>query len=95
VFFTGQVPLVTGELAEKFLLVHPVLEGLAPVDEDDGNLVIVEAAKLGIAVDIDLAPIKPAALVQLAQAFFDDLAEMTSSAGIHHNLARLRHGWEV
>jgi hypothetical protein len=73
------------------LLVHPVFESLSPVDENHGNLVVVETAHLGVRIDVDLTPVKTAALVQLHQAFFDNLAEMTSLAGINNDLAYGRH----
>jgi len=77
------------QLAEEFLLVHPVLEGLAAINEHHRNFVIVKAAKIGVGVDVDFAPFEAATLVQLGQGFLHDLAEMTSAAGIKDDFAGL------
>jgi len=44
--------VLAGELAQEFPLVHAVLKGLASVDEDHGNFVVVLAAEFKIAVDV-------------------------------------------
>jgi hypothetical protein len=86
---------LTYQLAEEFLFVHAVLKRFVAVDEDDGNLVVVEAAEFGVGVDVHLAPAEAAALVEFDEAFLDDFAEMTPLAGIHDDLAGLRHGGGV
>ena len=73
---------LAGELPQEFLLVHAVLERFAAIDEDDGNLVVVLAAKIGIGVNIHIAPVEAAALMELDEALLDDFAEMTAPAGI-------------
>lgn len=82
---------LAGQLAEEFLFVHVVLERFAAVDKDNWNFVGVESADLGVGVNIDLAPGEAASLMQLDDAFLDDLAEVASFARIHNDLARLRH----
>ena len=77
------------------MLVHSVFEGFAAVNEDDRDFVSELAAKLIVAVDIDLLPIKTAATMELGKAFLHDLAKMTSLARIEDNPARLRHGASV
>jgi hypothetical protein len=89
---------LAGELPQKFLLVHPVLEGFAAIDEDDGDLVVVLAAEFGIGVNIHIAPVETAALVEFDEALLDDLAEVTPLARIDddfpvlHNLGSVA-GW--
>lgn len=83
---------LAGELAQKVLLTHAVLKGLVPIDEDDGNFVVVLPAKLVVAVDVYFAPSEAAAARQFRQAFFDDFTEMTSFARVNYYVAWL-HGW--
>ncbi len=83
---------LSSEFAQEFLLVHPILEGFASVDENDWNLVIVEAAEFRVGVDVDLAPVEAAAFVQLRQALLDDFAQVASATGIHDDLTGIRHG---
>ena len=40
---------LVGQLAQKFLLVHVIFEGLAAIDENDRDFVAELAAELGIA----------------------------------------------
>jgi hypothetical protein len=84
----------SAQFAEKFLLVHAVLEGFAAVDEDYGDFVRVEASDFGIGVDVDLTPTVAAALLELDETLFDDFAEMTSLAGINYDFPRQRHAKE-
>ena len=85
----------TGEFAKKFLLVQAVLEGFAAVDEHHRNFVIVEAAELAVGIHVDLTQSKAAALVELDEAFLDDLTEMTTLPGIQDDLSGIRHGQKV
>jgi hypothetical protein len=91
-------PTLTGQFLEEFLFVHAVLEGLAAVDEDDGDLVVVLAAQFGVGVDVYLSPLEAAALMEFDEALLNDLAEMAPFAGIHddfpvlHNQGSLA-GW--
>jgi hypothetical protein len=82
----------TGQLAQEVLLVHAVLESFAAVDEDDGDFVGVAAADFGVGIYVDFAPDEAAAFLELDEAFLDNLAEMTSFAGIDDDFARLGHG---
>src|SRR5208282_4316497 len=68
----------SAKLAEEFLFVHPVLKSFAPVDEDHGNLIVIQPPDFCVGVHVDFTPAKPAPPVQLDQTLFDDLAEMTS-----------------
>jgi hypothetical protein len=83
------------ELAQKLLLIHVILEGLAAINEDYWNLVIVLAAKVGVGVNVNLAPGKTAAAGKLGEALFHDFAKMTSLARINDNVSRLRHCAEI
>lgn len=83
------------EFSQEFLLVHPVLESLPAVDEDNRNFVVVKAPEFRVGVHVHLAPCETAPLVKFGQALLDDLAEMAPLAGIHDNLVALRHGTGV
>lgn len=82
------------QLAQKFLLVHTVLESLAPVDKHHGDLIVIKPSDFGVGVHVDLTPGKAASLMQLFDLFLNDFAEMTPLAGINDDLARLRHARE-
>ena len=82
---------LAGEFAEEFFLVHAVLEGLAAVNEDDRDLVVVLAAEFGVSVYVNLAPGEAAPAGELVEALFHHLAEMAAFAGIHDDCARLWH----
>jgi len=47
------------------------------VDEDNGDLVVILATKVGVGVDIYLAPVEAAALMEFYEALLNDFAEMT------------------
>src|SRR5713101_9535997 len=94
----GRLWQSAGEFPQKFLLIHAVLERLAAVDEDDGDLVVVLAAEVGIGVNVHIAPLKAAALMEFDEALLDDFAEMTALAGIDDNFPVLHNlgsvaGW--
>ena len=86
---------LAGELPQKLLFVHAVLERFATVDEDDGDLVVVLAAEVGIGVNIHIAPLKAAALVKFDEALLDDFAEMTPLAGINDDFPVLHNSGSV
>ena len=86
---------LAGQLAQEFALIHVVLEGFAAVDEDDGDFVGELAAELLVGVDIDFLPAEQAAALELDQAFFDDLAEMTALPRVDEDLAGVGHGRSV
>jgi hypothetical protein len=99
--FTLRTPRITrnadgscGQFAEKFLLVHAVLEGFAAVDEDHGDFIVIEPADLGVGIHVDFVPGEAASFVEFDEALLDDFAEMTSLPGIDNNLPRLRHAGE-
>ena len=83
---------LTGQFAEEFVLVQPILERLAPVDENNGNLIGELSSQLIVAVHVDLAQGKPSAAMQLGERFFHDLAQVAAFAGVNDHLAGLRHG---
>lgn len=80
-----------GQFAEEFLLVHAVLKGLAAIDEDYGHFIVIEASHFGVGVDVDFTPGETASLVELDDALFDNLAEMTSLAGVNNDFPGLHH----
>jgi hypothetical protein len=71
---------LAGEAAKEFLFVHPVLEGFVPVDEYDWHLVVELPAQLIVGIDVDLAPMKAAAPVQLDQTLLYHLTKMATLA---------------
>jgi hypothetical protein len=71
-----------------------VLKGFAAIDENYGNLVVIAVPDFGVGVYVDFTPGEAATLVELDDALFDDLAEMTSLAGINDDFARLLHSKE-
>src|SRR5215470_16371493 len=83
------------ELAEEFPFVHPVLESLAAVDEDDWDLVGELAAQLFVGVYVDFLPAEQASALELDEAFLDDLAQMTALASVDQDLASVRHARSV
>ena len=95
---SGQLRESAGQLPQEFLFIHAVLERFATVDEDDGDLVVVLAAEVGIGVNIHIAPVETAALMEFDEALLDDFAEMTPLPGIDdyfpmlHNSGSLA-GW--
>src|SRR4029077_10643482 len=89
--YSSEIDLA-GEFAQKFPLVHAVLEGFAAVDEDDGDFVVKLAADFVIGINVDFTPGEAAMAGKLDQAFLDDFAEMASLAGVNHDLAGGWHG---
>jgi hypothetical protein len=82
---------LAGELAEEFLLVHAVLEGFAPVDEDDWNFIVELAAQFVIGVDVDLVPGETAAARKFAEALFHHFTQVASFARVDDNTAEIWH----
>jgi hypothetical protein len=87
-------PPSAGEFAEEVGFVHAVLEGFAAVNEDDGDFVGELAAELFVAVDVDVLPGEAATAMQFGESLFDDLAEVTSFAGVDDDLTGLGHSGE-
>jgi hypothetical protein len=86
---------LAGEAAEKFLLVHAVLEGLMAIDEDYRDLVVELAAKFRVGVYVDFLPGEAAAAREFGETFLDHLAEVTSLARVNYDLTHEPHGWIV
>src|SRR5579862_4165828 len=82
---------LTRQSTQKFLLIHPVLEGFAPVDEDDRHLVVELATEFAVAIHIDFMPDESSATREFVQTLFDHLAKMAALARIHYDLSGLRH----
>ena len=72
--------------SKKFLLVHAVLEGLASVDEHNGDFVVELASQFVIAIHVYFLPCEPPAPREFGQAFFYHFAEVTTLARINHDL---------
>jgi hypothetical protein len=86
---------LAGELAQELAFVHAVLERLAAVNEDDWDFIGELTAQRVVAIHVDFFPVEQAATLKLDQAFFYDLAKMTSFTGVNENLARVSHGGSV
>jgi hypothetical protein len=84
-----------GEFSQEFLLVHVVLECLAPIDENHRNLIVELATKFGVHVDVDFPPSKSTPPGKFGEAFLDHLAEMAALTGVNNDAARLRHAEAV
>jgi hypothetical protein len=84
-----------GQLAQEFLLVHVVLEGFSPIDEDDRNFIVKLSAELEVRIDIDFTPGKASTTRELRETLFYNFAQMTALAGIHHDCARVWHAGEI
>jgi Zn-dependent peptidase ImmA (M78 family) len=80
---------LASQFPQEFLLVHVVLEGFAPVDEDDRDFVIELASKLGVGVHIDLLPGESSPPRKFGKALFDHFTQVASLAGIDHDAARI------
>jgi|SRR5271154_5228430 hypothetical protein len=88
---THEASVSTGEFAEEVGFVHAVFERFAPVDKDNGDFVGELTTEFFVAVDIDVSPGEAAAAVKFGEGLFDNFAEVTSFAGIYHDLAGLGH----
>jgi hypothetical protein len=78
-----------GEFPQELLLIHAVLEGFAPIDENHGHLIIELPAKLRVGIDINLLPSKAAPAREFEKALFDNFAKVTSFAGVDDHASRL------
>ena len=83
---------LAGQLAQKFLLVHAVLEGFSSVDEHDRDLIVKLVSQFAIAIDVDFLPRKSAAAGKLVEAFLYQFTKMASLSRVNHHLAGFRHG---
>ena len=76
---------LAGELAQEFLLVHVILEGLAAVDEYNRNFVVELAPELVVCVYVDFAPGESSAAGELGKALLHHFAEVTPFARINYD----------
>ncbi len=80
-----------GEFLQEFLLVKPIFKGLSAVDKHHRDLVGELALKLVISFNVDLAPAKPAAPLELGKLLLHDLTKVATLARVHDNFAKQRH----
>jgi hypothetical protein len=83
--FRGEIATLStcelaGQLTKKFLLVHAVLEGFAPIDEDDRDFIIELPPEFAVAIHIYFVPDESAAARKFSKTFFHDLTEVTALA---------------
>jgi hypothetical protein len=86
---------LAGELAQKLLLIHVILEGFSTVDEDDWNFVIKLPAQFVITINVNFLPGESASARKLAEAFLHQFTKMASLSRVNHHLAGFWHGWIV
>src|SRR5215472_7676738 len=65
-----------GQFLQELLLIQPVLECFAAVDEDDRDFVGELAAQLVIGLHVHFAPAEAAPALQFGELFFYDFAKM-------------------
>src|SRR5216110_3428671 len=80
--------ILARQFFQEFPLVHPVLEGLTPINKHDRNFVVKLASQSVISFDINFAPVEPASALQLREFFFHYLAQVTHLAGIDNHFAK-------
>jgi hypothetical protein len=80
------------QFLEEFLLVQPVFESFASVDEDHRDFIRELAPEAIISLNVDFAPAKASPALQFSQRFLHDLAKMTSLSRVHNNVTQIRHG---
>jgi hypothetical protein len=78
---------LAGQFAEELTFVHAVFEGLAAVDEDDGDFVVELAAELVVGVHVDFLPDETAATSEFHNTFLDDFTQVTALAGVDQDFA--------
>ncbi len=86
------MPGLAGQLAQKLLLVHAVLEGFSAVDEHNRDFIIKLPPQFIIAIDVDLVPRESAAAGKLGEALLHELAKMTSFPRVNHHFGGFWHG---
>jgi hypothetical protein len=90
-----ELPSSRAQATQKFALIHPVFERFFAVNEHDWNFVRELPPKLLVRIDIHAAPGESTTSVQLLQALFDDVAQVTPSSGIQNHLGRAIHATKV
>ncbi len=89
-----RVPDSASQFPKKFLLIQPVLEGFAAIDEDDGDFVGELAAQAVVGFNINFMPMEAAAALEFGEFLLHDFAKVASLAGIHYDLTKQRHARE-
>jgi hypothetical protein len=80
--------ILAGQFFQEFLLVHPVLESLAPINENYRNFVGKLAPQSVVGFHVNFAPVKTTSALQLREFLFHDLAQVTPLAGIDNHFAK-------
>ncbi len=71
---------LVAQFAQKFALIHAVLEGFATINENHRNFIRELPPQLFVAVHIHILPDKSAAALQLPQRLLDDFTQMAAFA---------------
>ena len=74
------------------MLVEPVFESLAAIDEDYRDFVGELAPQTVIGFNVDFAPAEAPPALQFGQRFLHDLAKVTSLSRVHDDVTQIRHG---
>ena len=83
------VRLSAGQRPQKLTPIHPILKGLASIDENYGYLVGVLSLQLGVGIDVHLAPLEVGLALDFCQRLLHYVAEVTSLARIDHHVVHL------
>ena len=65
---------------EKLTPVHAALECLAPVDANNGDLIVVLLPQLRVCIDVHLEPLEVGIALDLPKRLLGDVAETTTFA---------------
>ena len=80
--------ILARQFFQEFLLVHPVLEGLATINEDYRNFIGELTPQSVVGFHVNFTPVKTTSALQFRELFLHDFAEMTPFAGVHNHLAK-------
>jgi hypothetical protein len=72
--------------AQELPRVHVILESLAPIDEDYGDLIVVLLPQFEVGIDVHLAPLEAGLVVDLRERVLDQITEMTALTRIDHHV---------
>jgi hypothetical protein len=80
--------ILAHQFFQEFPLVHPVLEGLAPINKNHRNFIGELASQSVVGFHVNFTPVETTSALQFRELFFYDFAEMTPFAGVHNHFAK-------
>jgi hypothetical protein len=84
--------LLAGQLAQEFLLIHPIFEGFTAIDKDDGDFVGEAPPQGVVGIDIYLPPMEAAAPLEFRELLLDNFTKVAPLTGIHNHLSWIGAG---